>query len=579
MMHNFPLIGYFNATQIIIIIILRGGRDKWKRLQNRLLLPMSVFDIVQSIGYAFSTLPIPRGSLCTYGAIGNKVTCAIQGVAIQLGFIVPSYNALLCIYYLSVIKWNIPDRRMKEKEKFMHIVAIVPSFAAAIYGLAFSMFNNASLHCGISSSDKYLPSSSSSGNKDWPTTIIVYYICLSIIVFAIFAIVVFSMTSLYRSVKQKENQMMKYDFRASRSLEEGRQNRKTPLQEMVKDTKQQAFLYVGAFFITYLFPLISVILGIFLNRPTPFAIRLLHGIFLPLQGFWNCIAFIRPRFKIISLKNPNKYFLQKVILAILHTPRDKHVRSRDLHAYGHRHRNNKSRSSHNTDMRNAVVEEEDSVSLDDEENIPSVSVEEEKTELVRDESNYHSLNSYTSKVPVTFMKGQNNYKRIVSKGEESNSVQEVPMASLTQSMGSRRSRVTFSKEVSRSSLQSLRSKVKVCDQTSLQEFITLSSLVAQDILGQCSTCSTPRRQRRLSVDTYSMKRDCTIAASLELLNPPPVVTNERKTQGKMSSLSIEKESDDEIGKKDSQGNGLKRARRHSMSSLLVLSDALDIIEK
>ena len=71
---------------------------------------------------------------------------------------------------------------------------------------------------------------------------------------------------------------------------------------MVKDTKQQALLLDGVLISIY----ISHLVGILHNGPTSFAIRLLHGIFLPLQGFWNCIAFIRPRrFKIVSLKDPN----------------------------------------------------------------------------------------------------------------------------------------------------------------------------------------------------------------------------------------------------------------------------------
>ncbi len=95
-------------------MVLRRGRDGFAKFQNRLLLPMSVFDIIGSIGWAFSTTPIPRGSNCTYGALGNEATCVTQGFMITLGLAVPMYNAMLCIYYLLVVKYNIRDEVIVE---------------------------------------------------------------------------------------------------------------------------------------------------------------------------------------------------------------------------------------------------------------------------------------------------------------------------------------------------------------------------------------------------------------------------------------------------------------------------------
>ena len=52
-------------------MIVRGGKARLSKMQNRLLLPMSVFDIIASTAIGFSTAPIPRGTSCTYGAIGK----------------------------------------------------------------------------------------------------------------------------------------------------------------------------------------------------------------------------------------------------------------------------------------------------------------------------------------------------------------------------------------------------------------------------------------------------------------------------------------------------------------------------
>jgi hypothetical protein len=118
------------------------GRVGLARLQNRLLVCMSIFDLLGSLGQALSTAPIPRGSNCAYGAIGNKGTCTAQGILVQLGLIVPCYNAMLSIYYLAVIKYNVSDETLVKYELPMHIMSIAPSLSVIIIACWKDYFNN-----------------------------------------------------------------------------------------------------------------------------------------------------------------------------------------------------------------------------------------------------------------------------------------------------------------------------------------------------------------------------------------------------------------------------------------------------
>lgn len=125
-----------------IILMISRGRAGLARLQNRLLVCMSFFDILGSLAYAASTAPIPRGSSCAYGAIGNKASCTAQGILLQLGLIVPCYNAILCVYYLAVIKYNVSDEVLAKYEPLMHFTSIAPSVIIIIIASLKDYFNN-----------------------------------------------------------------------------------------------------------------------------------------------------------------------------------------------------------------------------------------------------------------------------------------------------------------------------------------------------------------------------------------------------------------------------------------------------
>ena len=92
---------------------------------------------------------------------------------------------------------------------------------------------------------------------------------------------------IYAHVRNQEKQMRKY---AGSVTEDSK-------KQMANHTriKNQAFMYVGAVLVTWLFPtlfqLVIVIAGKF-----PYPLLLLTAIFVPIQGLLNLIVFIRPKF-------------------------------------------------------------------------------------------------------------------------------------------------------------------------------------------------------------------------------------------------------------------------------------------
>jgi hypothetical protein len=71
---------------------------------------------------------------------------------------------------------------------------------------------------------------------------------------------------------------------------------RSTLNRLTRQFATQALLYCCAFFITWLFPNIGLIVGLVQNGPIPYPILLLSDLFTPLQGFWNAFIYLRPRY-------------------------------------------------------------------------------------------------------------------------------------------------------------------------------------------------------------------------------------------------------------------------------------------
>ena len=72
-----------------IIVEVLTTKAKLYTVYNRLLLAMSIVDIMASIAYMFSTIPAPKGSHEVIWAFGTVQTCTAQGFFVQLGLVAP----------------------------------------------------------------------------------------------------------------------------------------------------------------------------------------------------------------------------------------------------------------------------------------------------------------------------------------------------------------------------------------------------------------------------------------------------------------------------------------------------------
>ena len=84
------------ASATIIVFIFRS-EVKLSTIYRRFIFAMSTFDVIHSLPQLLSSLPMPANT--TWGAIGNTITCGIQGFMTVLGV---SGSAL---YSLSLVSY------------------------------------------------------------------------------------------------------------------------------------------------------------------------------------------------------------------------------------------------------------------------------------------------------------------------------------------------------------------------------------------------------------------------------------------------------------------------------------------
>lgn len=256
------------GSSAIIHMILSCRKRKLARPNNRLMIMMSGFDVVQSIAIVVSTAAIPS-ALEIYGARGNQTTCVVQSIVMALGLAVPLYNSSLNLFYLLTIRYSVNSALFSSKvEPFLHLFSILGPLVSAI---TFAALGYAGPKIGSSTTCVY-------NNK------IAGRIFLAVISFCLL-FCVYSMVSICQSITSQENRVRRHRFGSNRShsvsILEG------------KETIKQGLLYSSAFLLTFAFPTARA-LASFMGVDKTVILDTLTAIFYPLQGFWNFVLYSRP---------------------------------------------------------------------------------------------------------------------------------------------------------------------------------------------------------------------------------------------------------------------------------------------
>ena len=284
----------------------KGGRQASSNKSgtyHRLVLGMSLCEISSSVALFFTTWPIPRGTPGVYGAVGTQGTCNAQGFFSQFKISSVMYNASLSVYFVLVIvkKWR--DDRILKVEPLVHLHAMAWGLGTALASIFLTLFNDLTWNCWISASPM---GCEESWKNDGVTTCVrgdngslyrwAFYFGP---VWVVIMLVTILMYWVYYTVRTQERRMSLLQ----QSIPNGAADR-----DLSKKTAIQAAYFVGAFYVTWFFP-ITFHLVLVTSGNVYFPLLFLTSFFVPIQGLLNLIVFVRPKYGRYVKNNPHQFFL------------------------------------------------------------------------------------------------------------------------------------------------------------------------------------------------------------------------------------------------------------------------------
>jgi hypothetical protein len=240
------------------VILVRKNRSDEISTRHRLLAGMSVCDILSSSAWFLTSWPVPEDAPIGIWNVGNQQTCTAQGFFTQLGIGTVIYNACLAIYYLLVIRYGWKNEYIaKRVEPWMHFLAISFALSTGVVCLALDLFNPIGNRCFIAA---YPPLCTQSYENKGPTNCIrgdnerIYRIAFWIAPAC--CVIVFLAVSMFLV------------YWKIRTIEAGSSHFRSQPRRMQKRFALQAFLYVGAMFITW-GPIIGLVIHFEITSKLP----------------------------------------------------------------------------------------------------------------------------------------------------------------------------------------------------------------------------------------------------------------------------------------------------------------------
>ena len=272
------------ASLTIIWIIWRDRYKKLKVVYHRLLFAISVLDVVISLNFAFSFLAIPEGMF--WGAQGNTASCEASGFLQILYTSQGLYNLGLAVYYLMIIRYGKSQEFVSRFiEPYVHAVSLCLPIGFGCWAIVVDALNPYPFlgsWCGVNA---YPQGCAEIGNGDCirgeMASTIKFALGIGMIFPSLIGVAAI-MIMIVCHVRGQRASVTQYDTRPQ-------------LDRTVIQTVRQAMLYIWA----SLIPCAVIVTSLFVQGTEQIPrllLALLTTLILPLQGVFNLIIYVRPRY-------------------------------------------------------------------------------------------------------------------------------------------------------------------------------------------------------------------------------------------------------------------------------------------
>uniref|UniRef100_A0A7S3PAK5 G-protein coupled receptors family 2 profile 2 domain-containing protein n=1 Tax=Amphora coffeiformis TaxID=265554 RepID=A0A7S3PAK5_9STRA len=300
------------SSALIIHNVLHQKKGTKRNSFHRILLAMSVFDILYSLNACLQTFLLPALTSPRLTAVGNHASCNALGFLMQLSYATYWYNGVLSLYFLVTIvyKWS-DDKVRRYLEPAWHVTCVLFALVTASMGAVFGWYSEQDMGFGCWVND--FPRGCEKLNE---TTGEMGEACLSDDIAWLIAgipitlsllLVIFINIRIYCHVRAVLLKSQRHNFARSVSStslgsltasSHNNSNSDNQLRRM-RQVAIQGFFYVAAFWMTGIFSaLVRIVEGYDLaaDESGVYPLLFLQAVWAPSTGFFNMVVYFRPRY-------------------------------------------------------------------------------------------------------------------------------------------------------------------------------------------------------------------------------------------------------------------------------------------
>jgi hypothetical protein len=328
------------ASAVIIVMILVSP-NKLTSPYRRLIFGMSMADVLQSLALVTGPFAIPVGTINAPFGTGNVHTCELNGFFMVFGSTtVPLYMFALSLFYRLKLDLKMTNGEFTKKiEKWIHILIIMSMLTICFFGVGFSSFNQSPSGAFCFLEEYPFRCKGTEGVeciRGLKGTSQLLCITLIILVLCLLGITI-NMSML--CIKSCHIEKM-YRSRAGDPEDRLGSKRSCCLQDFLccvhcrnydqfmhegdadyvlrlykAETIIQSSLYVGAFFLSYMCPLMQTFGSFFGYKFPPFFGYVMSFLY-PLGGLFNIFVYTRPKVVRFRHAYPEISRLRSLLLVI-----------------------------------------------------------------------------------------------------------------------------------------------------------------------------------------------------------------------------------------------------------------------
>jgi hypothetical protein len=300
----------------IIYIIWRDHHEKLKFVYHRILFALSISDCVASLNFAFGFLAVTEGNF--WGAQGNTASCEASGFLNTFFMSQILYNFGLALYYLLIVRYGKTQEFVaRYVEPYIHILSLSIPMAVNFWALFTSALNPLPFLGGWCSFAKYPPlcnAAMGECSRGFTDRVISFVIFVGVLFpsFIAIAIIMFMITC---HVRGRIAAVVRYRTRP-RLDQTARQTVTQSLLYIVASLLPNALLVVNQSF-NYVFPTH--------HETVRFVLSFLVKLIVPLQGLFNLIIYVRPRYIALRRKREDSISFLSLLSEIVVGPKSRPI--------------------------------------------------------------------------------------------------------------------------------------------------------------------------------------------------------------------------------------------------------------